>query len=73
MKAELHDLREQIELCDTNGQTMGRCVPEDVYQKLLYLLAESKRTHLSADEIQRRRLAKGSKSLADILQTLGAS
>ena len=73
LKAKLRGLHEQIELCEPNGQTMGRYVPEDLYQKLLYQLAESQRPKLSADEIQRRRQSTGSKSLAEVLRTLGAS
>ena len=73
LKAKLHGLGEQIELCDTNGQTMGRYVPEDFYQKLLYQLAESQRPALAPDEIQRRRQSPGHKSLADILQSMGGS
>jgi hypothetical protein len=71
LKAKLHGLREQIELCDPDGQTMGRCVPEDVYQKLLYQLAESQRPRLSPEEVQRRRQSAGSKSLAELLHKLG--
>jgi hypothetical protein len=73
LKSKFHGLREQIELCDTDGHTMGRYVPEDLYQKLLYQLAESQRPSLSAEVIQRRRQSTGNKSLAEILRTLGAS
>ena len=73
LKAKFHGLHEQIELCDTDGQTMGRYVPEDLYQKLLYQLAESQRPRLSADEVQRRRQSTGNKSLAEILLALGMS
>ncbi len=73
LKTKLHGLTDQIELCDTDGRTMGRCLPEELYQKLLYQLAESQRPSLSADEIKRRRESTGGKSLADILQALGAS
>lgn len=71
LKAKLHGLREQIELCDADGHTMGRCVPEDVYQKLLYQLAESQRPHLPAEEVQRRRQSHGNTPLAELLQKLG--
>ena len=71
LKAKLHGMHEQIELCDPDGHTLGRCVPEEPYQKLLYQLAESQRPLLPADEIKRRRQATGGKSLADILHGLG--
>lgn len=73
LKVKLHGLREQIELCDTDGQTMGRYVPEDVYQKLLYQLADSQRPTLSAEETQRRRSVNGNKSLAEVLRALETS
>ena len=73
LKAKLHGLREQIELCDTDGQTMGRYVPEDEYQKLLYHLAESQRPALSAEETKRRRQVTGNKSLAEVLRSVEAS
>ena len=71
-KAKLHGLREQIELCDGDGKTMGRYVPEDVYQKLLYQLAESHRPALSAEETQRRRQVLGINSLAEVLRSVEA-
>ena len=73
LKTKLRGLGEQIELCDTDGQTKGRYVPEDVYQKFLYQLAESQRPVLSAHEIQRRRQMAGGKSLAEILDALRTS
>lgn len=73
LKTKLHGLHEQIELCDANGHTMGRYVPEDVYQKLLYQIAESQRPELSPDEIKRRRQVTGNKSLAELLRRLEAS
>jgi hypothetical protein len=73
LKAKLHGLSEQLELCDPDGRTMGRCLPEDLYQKLLYKLAESQRPPLSPDEIKRRRESTGGRSLADILKALSAS
>jgi hypothetical protein len=72
LKTKLHGLREQLELCDVDGQTMGRYVPEALYQKLLYQLAESQRPPLSAEETQRRQLG-GNKSLAEVLRSLGTS
>jgi hypothetical protein len=72
LKAKLCGLREQIELCDADGHTMGRYVPEDVYQKILYQIAESQRPELSAEEIKRRRQVTGNKSLTEVLGRLGA-
>lgn len=73
LKAKLHGLSEQLELCDPDGRTMGRCLPEELYQKLLYQLAESQRPALSPDEVKRRRASAAGKSLADVLKALGAS
>ena len=73
LKSKLHGLTEQLELCDADGRTMGRCIPEEVYQKLLYRLAETQCPPLDPKEIERRRKSTGGKSLADILKNLGAS
>jgi hypothetical protein len=73
LKAKLRGLREQLEICDADGHTMGRYVPEDLYQKLLYQLAESQRPALGPEETQRRRQVTGSKSLAEVLRGLKAS
>lgn len=73
IKAKLHGLREQMELCDPDGHTMGRYLPEDLYQKLLYRLAESQRPFLTPQEIDQRRHETGGKPLAEILQRLRSS
>jgi hypothetical protein len=73
LTAKFHGLSEQIELGNADGQTVGRYVPEDLYQKLLYQLAESQHPTLSQQEIQRRRQSTGHKSLAEILQAVGMS
>jgi hypothetical protein len=73
MKNKLGGLREQMELCDLDGRTMGRYLPEEIYQKFLYQLAESQCPALSAEEIERRRSHRGpGKSLAEIVKRLEA-
>lgn len=67
LRARLCELREQLELCDADGHTLGRYVPEDLYQKLLYQVAEAQRPVLSAEETKRRRLG-GNKSLGEVLR-----
>jgi hypothetical protein len=73
LEAKLHGVHQQLELCNAAGHTMGRYVPEELYQKLLYQLAEAHRPALSVDESNRRRRLTGSKSLAEVLRGLKAS
>jgi hypothetical protein len=73
LKAKLQGLDQQAEVCDTDGRTMGRYLPEELYQRLLFQLAESQRPALSPEEIERRRNETGGKSLAEILKRLRAS
>jgi hypothetical protein len=73
IRAKLQDLSRELELCDPSGQTLGRFVPEPLYNKLLYALAESQRPALSPEEVARRQQETGGRSLAEIWKRLGPS
>ena len=36
LKAKLNGLNQHIELRDASGKTVGRCIPEDEYMRMLY-------------------------------------
>ena len=69
LNTKLQGLTQQLELCGPDGKTMGRFIPEEIYQKLLYQLAEAARPILTPEEIQRRRQSQGHKSLAEIMRS----
>lgn len=73
LKAKFDGMREQTELCGPDGRTMGRYLPEAVYQKLLYQIAEAQCPPLTAEEMERRRNPTGFKTLAEILAKMEAS
>jgi hypothetical protein len=70
LEAKLAATHDTVEVCGSAGQTMGRYVPEELFQKLVYQLAESHRPGLTEQEVQARRQMPGHKSLAQILQNL---
>lgn len=39
LRAKLNGMNEVLPVCEANGKTVGRFVPEDVYQRHLYQLA----------------------------------
>jgi hypothetical protein len=68
VRAKLHGLQEQLELCDESGRTLGCFLPEELYWKL-QLAADQ--CPLSHEEVQRRREEKGGRPLAEIWKSLG--
>jgi hypothetical protein len=56
---QLKNFAAELELCDEAGQTMGRFLPEAMYQKLLYALAMAQRPPLAPEEIERRKQEPG--------------
>lgn len=36
LKAKLNGLTQHLEIRDTSGKTVGRCIPEDEYLRMLY-------------------------------------
>ena len=41
LRARLHDLNIEWEVCDESGRTLGHFLPADLYQKLLYAWAKA--------------------------------
>jgi hypothetical protein len=68
LRAKLHGLAGQVELCDEGGQTLGHFLPADLYKDLVY---SSIRIPFTEEEMARRRQAKGGRSLAEIWKSLG--
>ncbi len=67
LRTKLKGLSEEIEICDEQGRTLGRFLPEKTYEKLLYEVEPQ----ISEDEIQRRLAEPGGSSLEEIWQRLG--
>jgi hypothetical protein len=72
LKARLNGLNEQLEICDSDGRTLGHNLPDDQYKKLLYAAVEAACPH-SREEQERRRRETGGRSLAEMWKSLGAS
>jgi hypothetical protein len=71
LEAKLQGCNQHLELCDENGNPLGHFLPAAEYWKL-QLAADH--CPLSYEEIQRRRLEKGTgKPLREIWKTLGAT
>lgn len=70
LRERLNGLNEPLELCDEAGRTVGHFVPEEVYRKLLYRLAEAQCPY-TAEELDRMRRAGGGRPLADLWKSLG--
>lgn len=52
LKAKLNGLNEQLEVCDESGRTVGRFLPEKMFQEFLVAWADA---HLSDEEIEQAR------------------
>jgi hypothetical protein len=72
LKVRLNGLKDQLEICDPDGRTVGHFLPEAVYRKLLYQAVEAACPH-RADERERRRLETGGRSLAEFWKDQGVA
>jgi hypothetical protein len=72
MRAKLNGLNEELEICDTDGRTVGHFVPPDQYREMLYAWAESQ-SGITMEELDRRRREEKGKgrTLAEIWMDLG--
>jgi hypothetical protein len=70
LQAKLNGLNEPLELCDTDGHTVGHFLPHAVYQKMLYQIAEAACPYTS-EELARMENETGGRPLADIWRDLG--
>jgi hypothetical protein len=68
LRTKLNGLNQSIEFCEESGQVVGRFLPEEEYQKLLYAALE---IPLPPEEIERRRKEKGGRPLAEFWRELG--
>jgi len=70
LRSKLNGLNDQVELCDEAGATVGHFVPAPLYRELL---AAWSKTHLTDEELERRRQEPRGRTLAEIWQSLGQS
>jgi hypothetical protein len=68
LKQKLGGLDRPVELCDPDGQVLGRFLPEKEYREILYGSVE---IPYSEEEIARRRAERGGCSLEEIWKRLG--
>ena len=72
LRAKLNGLNEELEICDTDGRTVGHFVPSDQYREMVYAWVESQ-SGITEEELQRRireETGKG-RTLAEIWKDLG--
>jgi hypothetical protein len=68
LRAKLHDLAQQVEVQDENGNMVGYFVPRRVFRDLLVAWSEAV---VPDDEVERRMAAPGEgKSLTEFWQSL---
>lgn len=70
LRAKLNGLNEQVELCDRDGATVGRFVPEAEYLRLFYA---SLKEQVSDEELAELRNQPGGRPLKEIWRSLGRS
>jgi hypothetical protein len=70
LRAKLNGLTERLEVCDESGKVVGQFLPAEVYEKLLYRLAESQCPYTPA-ELALMRQQTGGRPLADLWKILG--
>jgi hypothetical protein len=68
----LRTLGEPLEVCDTEGRTMGHLLPTEPYEDLFYSAMASVSPQ-AKEEPKRRHQEQGGRPLAEIWQNLGAS
>jgi hypothetical protein len=68
LKQKLGGFDEAVELCDADGQILGRYLPEEQYREILYGSIE---IPYSDEEIARRRAETGGCSLDEIWKRVG--
>lgn len=70
LRNKLNGLGQELAVCDEAGKVIGRFLPEEQYQKMLYALAEAQRPSLSPEQEEQRRKQSGGKALSKILKSL---
>jgi hypothetical protein len=69
-RAKLNGLQEQLEVCAEDGTTLGRFVPEAVFQQIVYAWLRQHHTDAEVEELDRQT---GGSTLQEIWQRLGQS
>jgi hypothetical protein len=65
LRAKLNGLNDEVEVCDSEGRTIGRFLPEQEYWRLMYDLAK---TDFSDDaELEEARREPGGMTTAEVL------
>ena len=70
LQAKLHNFAEHLEVCDRAGKSLGHFIPTELFKQFLHASADAA---VSEEELERRRQEPRGRSLAEILQGLGAS
>jgi hypothetical protein len=70
LKARLNGLNEQLELCDTDGRTLGHFLPAEVYEELFYAALAAECPY-SKEELKRSHKETGGRSLAEFWKSVG--
>jgi hypothetical protein len=67
LRSRLNGLTENIELCDESGKTIAHVVVPEVYRELMHAWVD---THITPEEIERRRQEPRGRTLAEIWKDL---
>jgi hypothetical protein len=67
LRSKLHNLVEEVELCDENERTLGYFLPAEAYEELQHVFIDMPFT---PEEMKRRREETGGRSLAEIWKSL---
>jgi hypothetical protein len=69
LKARLNGLDQHLEICDTDGRTLGHFLPAGEYWKLLYRSAEADCPY-TEEELQRMQAEAGGRTLVEVWKAL---
>jgi hypothetical protein len=72
LQAKLNGLNEHLELCDADGHTVGHFLPDALYRKMIYQIAEAACPD-SPEDLARMESETGGRTLAEIWRDLGQS
>lgn len=70
LRSKLNGLNECLEICDETGATVGQFLPEKIYQKMLYQIAEAQCPH-TPEEQEELRKQTGGRPLAEFWREMG--
>ena len=71
LRSKLNGLNEQLELCADDGTTLGRFVPEAVFQRIIYANLKQHHTDAEAKELGRQTGGSTLQEIADELNAAG--